>query len=112
MCIGLGVSGIGKLAELRERVAAAQTMPEPCLNNMADEVAGLLRDIHPGHSSISMFYRTRFNMVDQFDRDFYSQGPQHFRGTVTGKWLLDLLFIAKLNAYARFQLDSDDSDPT
>ena len=49
-------------------------------------------------------------MVDQFDRDVYSCGPQQYKGSVFGKWMLDIIFLVNLNAFAKFTLDSDIMD--
>ena len=110
ICADEGLKKSGTKAELKQRIAEARILPEASVDRWATGVSELFAEVRPGHSAISMQYRTRFNMVDQFDRDFYSQGPKGWSGSVFGKWLLDLLFLAKNNAYARFLAHSNEND--
>jgi len=111
-CVHYNVEKIGNKNELQQRLADAMVVPQETLDTWAEGVSALFEDVRPGHSEISMRYLTRFNMVDQYDRDFYSQGPKTWRGSVFGKWLLDLLFLAKGNAYARFLAHSVENNPS
>ena len=110
LCVDYSVKKDGNIPELRERISKAMTTSNAVIDDLADEIVDLLADSHPGHSPISSLYSTRFNMVDQFDRDFYSCGPQQYKGSVFGKWMLDIIFLVKLNAFAKFTLDSDIMD--
>lgn len=84
-CNELHLKKKGNKAELQERIADAMVVPESVVDGWAEGVSALFADISPGHSPVSIRYLTRFNMVDQFDRDFYSQGPCAWRGSVFGK---------------------------
>ena len=57
-----------------------------------------------GHSPVSTGYMNNLNKVDQFDKKYFRHPPKGFTGHVKGRHLLDLLTIAKLNAFALYQV--------